>query len=149
MTYKLIVITHLIGSALWIGGHMVLLFVIIPHALRTRSTDPIVRFEHQFGPIGLVALGVQVVSGLWLAHHWVGPFSKIFTEPTLHTRMIAAKIVVLILTVGVAAFTQYRVVSRLSEKNLRLFLLLTSCLTGLAVLMLILGVGIRTGGLLS
>ncbi|MEZ6172046.1 MAG: hypothetical protein R3B58_03630 [Phycisphaerales bacterium] len=121
MTYKLMVITHLMGSALWIGGHMVLLFAIIPYAFRTRSTDAVVQFERQFGPIGLAALGIQVVSGLWLAHHWIGSFSKIIAEPTMHTRMIAAKMVVLILTICVAAFTQHRVVSRLSEKNLQLF----------------------------
>ena len=69
---------HLLGAAIWVGGHLVLALGILPGALRRRDPQAIRAFEQVYERIGIPALLLQVVSGLWLAslwlpfHHWFG-----------------------------------------------------------------------------
>ncbi|HAV88360.1 MAG TPA: copper transporter, partial [Pseudomonas sp.] len=43
MRYLLFV--HLLGASVWVGGHLVLLFSVLPGALRGRDPQPVRRFE--------------------------------------------------------------------------------------------------------
>ncbi|MBI2492153.1 MAG: copper transporter, partial [Candidatus Rokubacteria bacterium] len=69
--YRLLVTLHLLGAAVWVGGHLVLSLSVLPRALRTRDPAIIRDFESAFERVGLPALLVQVLTGLWLALHWV------------------------------------------------------------------------------
>jgi len=37
MTYRLLVALHLLGAAVWVGGHLVLSISVLPRALRARD----------------------------------------------------------------------------------------------------------------
>ena len=43
--YRLVLALHLIGAAVWIGGHIVLCVTVLPRALRNRDPNPIREFE--------------------------------------------------------------------------------------------------------
>lgn len=58
---------HLLGAAVWTGGHLVLALSVLPKALRERSPQVLRDFEAGFERVGIPALIVQVASGLWLA----------------------------------------------------------------------------------
>lgn len=64
---------HLLGAAVWTGGHLILTAVILPQALRARSVDVVRDFESRYERIGIPALAIQVVTGLWLASQFVSP----------------------------------------------------------------------------
>ncbi|MEQ9617111.1 MAG: CopD family protein [Phycisphaerales bacterium] len=145
--YKLIVMLHMLGACVWIGGHAVLVGMILPKALKRNDPGPVLEFERDYGRLGLGALVVQLATGLWLADRWIGDWSTIFREPTPQAHLILSKLTVLVITVMLAGFTYHKVLPRIDEGRLKLFTLLASVTTGLAVIMLVLGVGIRTGGL--
>jgi len=145
--YKLMVVLHMLGACVWIGGHAVLIAMVLPRALRHNDPGPILDFERDYGRLGLAALIVQLVTGLWLANRWVGSWSTILSEPTAQGHLVLAKLTVLIITVALAGYTFHRVLPHVAARRFRAFVLLSGTVTMLAILMLILGVGIRTGGL--
>ncbi len=73
--YRLAVILHLIGATVWVGGHIVLCVRILPHALRRKDPTPLRDFEQLFEPVGMTALVLQIVTGLWLTYLYMPEFS--------------------------------------------------------------------------
>lgn len=63
-------VLHLLGATVWVGGHLVLLITVLPKALRDRNPHPVLEFEKPFERIGIPALVLQVITGLWLAHRY-------------------------------------------------------------------------------
>ncbi|MBF3283866.1 copper transporter, partial [Pseudomonas aeruginosa] len=47
---------HLLGAAIWVGGHLVLALGILPGALRRRDPQAIRAFEQVYERIGIPAL---------------------------------------------------------------------------------------------
>ena len=68
---RILLYFHLLGASVWIGGHLVLALGILPGALRRSDVQAIRNFEQVFEKIGLPALLLQVVTGLWLASLWL------------------------------------------------------------------------------
>jgi putative copper export protein len=145
--YKIMVIAHLLGASVWVGGHLYLMLGLLPAALRRADPGPVLAFERSFGRVGLGALAVQLATGLWLAHRWLGSWSKLFDAPTAQSHMILTKIVLLGATIGVAGYTHHKLLPRLDAARLRRFGLLAGFTTLMAVAMLALGAGVRWGGL--
>lgn len=147
MIYKFMIMMHTLGAAIWIGGHAVLVFAILPRALRDGNAGRVLDFERSYGRLGLAALATQLVTGLWLASRWVGQWSTILSDPTPQGRLVLLKLLALALTIVLAGFTHHRVLPRINERGLRAFAMLSGGATVLAIVMLVLGIGIRTGGL--
>lgn len=78
--YRYIILTHILAATIWTGGHIVLATCILPPALQEKSPDLIESFESRFERLGVPALVVQVITGLWLAHNLL-PFRKLGTSP--------------------------------------------------------------------
>jgi putative copper export protein len=143
--YRYVVLVHILGAAVWSGGHLLLALRILPQALRERSASMILDFEQRFEPLGITALIAQVLTGLWLAQHLVPPrmwFSLNFPA----SQMITAKLIFLAITIGLAAYARVRVIPRLSDENVGSMVLPITAVTTLGVLLIAAGVGIRTGG---
>ena len=147
MLYKIMVMLHLLGASIWIGGHAVLMGAVLPAAIRLNEPRRVLDFERGYGRLGLVALLLQLSTGFWLANRWIGDWTTLFSEPTPQGHLILSKLIILVMTVALATFTSCRVLPRIERGALRLFAVLAGVTTGLAVLLLIIGVGIRTGGL--
>jgi uncharacterized membrane protein len=67
--FPLLVIVHALAATVWTGGHLVLDLGVLPRALRERSGAQIRAFEEVFEPLGLTALAIQVLTGLWMG--WI------------------------------------------------------------------------------
>lgn len=145
--FKVLLILHLLGSAVWVGGHLILAIMILPKALRMRDPSTIAQFESRFEKIGVPALLVQLVTGVWLAHFYLTSIFDAFDfSGALHT-LIALKLLAVLATLVIAAHARLRLISKLDEHNLTYLAWHISTVTILGVLLLILGMGIRTGGL--
>src|SRR5256885_1975814 len=70
LIYYLVLCLHVIGACVWVGGHLVLATRVLPRALREKKAAIIQEFEHGYEQIGMPALGVQILTGLWLAHRF-------------------------------------------------------------------------------
>lgn len=145
--YRLLVVAHLLGASVWVGGHIVLSLAVLPRALRAHDASIVRDFEAGFERVGIPALLVQVVTGLLLAHHWVPDVGAWFGGGSPLSRFVAAKLALLLATVALAAHARLRIIPRLDDTTLRPLAWHIRGVTGIAIALVVLGVGIRTGGL--
>ena len=151
MLYRLLVILHLFGAVTWIGGHLVLVRVILPAARRANDPAPVREFERSFGQTAIAALVLQIGTGLWLvsASPFIGGWSSMFREPTAATHLALAKLVLLVIVLAMAGHASHRILPRLSAETLGRFAIHAWIVTVLSLVMLVCGAGIRLGGLFT
>jgi putative copper export protein len=144
--YRLLVVLHLLGATVWVGGHLVLSLVVLPKALRARDASFVREFESGYERIGLPALLLQVITGVWLALHWVPDFTRWLAPASLHGWLVLVKLGLLAATLALAAHARFRLVPALGTGALSRLAYHIVGVTLLGVAMLITGVAIRTGG---
>lgn len=144
--YRLLVVLHLLGATVWVGGHLVLSLVVLPRALRARDASVVAEFESGYERIGLPALLLQVITGVWLALHWVPDIRSWLAPASLHGWLVLVKLGLLAATLALAAHARFRLVPTLDAGALSTLAFHIVGVTLLGVTMLITGVAIRTGG---
>jgi putative copper export protein len=144
-TYYIFLSLHILGATVWAGGHLVLALTILPEALRDRRAATVSAFEQRFEKIGLPALAVQIITGLWLAHHLLGsPGNWLHNTPVAH--VVQVKLGLLAVTVALALHARFRVIPKLSDATLPTLAWHIRIVTLAAVLFVLAGVSVRFGG---
>lgn len=140
-----LLLLHILAATVWTGGHLVLALTVLPRALRARSVDELRRFEAGYEAIGIPALGVQVLTGLWLAHRMVPDPARwlAFADPL--SRIILVKLLLLTLTAILAVDARLRLIPRLTPERLAPLAWHIIPVTVLSVLFVVAGVSFRTG----
>jgi putative copper export protein len=139
---------HVLGATIWTGGHLVLALTVLPRALKARDPERILQFEEGFERLGIPALVVQVLTGVWLAYRYVPDPAAWFgfgSSPAVH---IFVKFVLLALTLALAVHARLRIIPQLTAERLPTLGYHIVAVTALAVLFVIVGVGFRFGGVL-
>ncbi|MFM5819759.1 CopD family protein [Aeromonas sanarellii] len=136
---------HILAATIWTGGHIVLSVVVLPRILRERSPARLLEFESVYEKIGMPALIIQVITGLYLAYRMLPDVSQWldFSNPVAHP--ILLKLSLLALTLGFAMSARFRVIPHLSEKNLVTMAWHIIPVTIISILFVITGVSFRTG----
>lgn len=143
--FWLILCLHVLGATVWTGGHLVLATTVLPRALSARDPGILLRFEQGYERIGMPALVVQVLTGLWLATGAADPRRWLtFEDPV--TAAIGVKLCLLAVTAGFALNARLRVIPTLSAQTLPLMAWHIRVVTVLSVAFVLAGVFIRTGG---
>ena len=143
--YYIALSLHLLGAAIWAGGHLVLALTILPRALREQRAATVSEFEASFERVGLPALAVQVVTGLWLAEHLLGAPGNWFDDnPVAH--VVQVKLGLLALTLALAVHARLRVIPRLDDETLPTLAWHIRIVTLAAVLFVLAGASIRFAG---
>lgn len=140
----LLLTLHVLGACVWAGGHLVLAVTVLPRALARRDARILRAFEEPFERIGIPALFVQVVTGVWLASQFV-PVARWFAFGSDIEVRVGAKLLLLGLTVALALHARLRLLPRLDGANLGLLAAHIVVVTALAVALVIVGVDFRTG----
>lgn len=145
--YQAMLIAHVLGATIWVGGHLVLCLAILPSALHTRDIRLLVAFESLYERVGLPALLIQVLTGFHLAATaapdpamWIG-FGNVVNQT------ITLKLILLTLTLAVGLHARFRLVPTLTPERLPAFAVHVVLITLLAVAFAVVGVSFRTGGL--
>jgi len=146
--YRLVLILHIIGATIWVGGHLVLSLAILPGALRSRDPVIVREFEARYERIGIPSLAVQVVTGPLLAYYWTRTLDAFLPPSSPQAWFITVKLVLLFATIVIAVHARLRVIPTLHEGNLNDLAYHAFAVTALGLALLVLGVAIRTGGLL-
>lgn len=143
--YGLALLLHILAATIWTGGHIVLSVVVLPRILRERSPARLLEFESVYEKIGMPALIIQVITGLYLAYRMLPDVSQWldFSNPVAHP--ILLKLSLLALTLGFAMSARFRVIPHLSEKNLVTMAWHIIPVTIISILFVITGVSFRTG----
>ena len=146
--FKVALFLHILGASVWAGGHLVLSLTILPRALRQRDPDIIRSFEEGYERIGIPALIIQVVTGLWLAHRLVPSLAGWLSFATATNMLVTLKLMLLLLTLMLAVHARLRLIPKLTAQTLPLLAWHVIAVTVVAVVFVFVGVGFRTGGLL-
>lgn len=146
MSHHLLLILHLIGAAIWVGGHLILTLGILPEVLRKKDPQILLNFEQKYEKIGMPALVIMVITGVWMAYQFGFGFSTWFQFKNPVETVISLKLLLLFVTILFALSAQFLVLPRLSGKTLPLMAFHIISVTTIGVLMLVLGSFVRFGG---
>lgn len=143
--YKYMLLLHVLAATVWTGGHLILSITILPRALKERSPSDLLRFETGYERIGIPALIIQVITGVWLAYKLMPDVSMWFGFGSPVSQLIALKLILLLLTVLFAIDARLRIIPNLTEQNMMSLVYHIIPVTVIAVLFIIVGVSFRTG----
>ena len=145
--YQYILVIHILAACIWTGGHLFLSIGLLPGSLAQRNINPIVEFESAYEKVGLPALAIQILSGLWLAWQITPDFSVWFAYDNPVSRLIIFKISLLTVTALLALDARLRIIPKLSMHNLTSLAWHIVAVTLISILFVIVGVSFRFGGL--
>lgn len=144
--YQAILSFHILAATVWTGGHIVLAAGILPGALIDNDIERIISFEAAYEKIGIPALFIQLVSGLWLAHQLIPDLSAWFEWANPMSRLIMLKLLLLLITVSLAVDARLRLIPRLTADNLTALAWHIIPVTLISILFVITGIEFRFGG---
>ncbi|MDR0227720.1 MAG: CopD family protein [Flavobacteriaceae bacterium] len=144
----LLLILHLLGATIWVGGHILLTVVILPQVWKEKSVDKLFNFESRYEWFGMPALFVLLFTGIRMAYLYNTKIAIWFAFATPIERVISFKLSCLIVIAFFALSAQFYVLPRLKNdiKKLPLMTFHILSVTVISIVMLILGSFIRYGG---
>jgi len=146
--YKYVLLLHILAATIWTGGHLVLALAVLPRVLKERSPSELLRFESAFERVGMPALVIQMLTGMWMAHRLVPDFSVWFSWDSFVSKLILMKLGLLLATVTLALDARLRIIPHLSAGTLPIMARRILMVTLLSVLFVVTGVSFHTGPLL-
>lgn len=144
-----LLIIHLLGATIWVGGHILLSVVILPQVWKEKSVEKLFNFESRYEWFGMPALFLMILTGIRMAYIYNVKLSTWFSFSTPIERVISLKLFCLIGIFILALSAQFYVLPRLKTdiKKLPLMTFHILTVTTLSIAMLILGSFVRYGGI--
>jgi putative copper export protein len=115
--------------------------------LRERSGAQIRAFEEVFEPLGLTALAIQVLTGLWMGWIYLPGFQGLFNPANPIGMLVGVKLLLLASTAALAVHARLRLIPNLTDDNLGGLAWHIRSITALAIAFVVVGALIRLGGL--
>jgi len=143
--HGILLLLHVLAATVWTGGHLVLALTVLPRVLKEKAPRELLRFESAYERIGIPALLIQVVTGLWMAYRMVPDVGQWFAFQNPLSRLIGFKLILLTITIAFAIDARLRIIPKLSEQNLTALAWHIIPVTLVSVLFVIVGVSFRTG----
>ena len=145
----ILVLLHLVGATIWVGGHIILSIVVLPQVWKEKAVDKLFDFERRCEWVGMPALGVLLVTGVRMAYLYQVNVTMWFAFQTPIERVISLKLICLLGIVLLALSAQFYVLPRLKKDSSKLPLMTFHILsvTAISILMLVLGSFVRYGGI--
>ena len=143
-----LLIVHALAATVWTGGHLVLDLGVLPKALRERSAAAIRSFEETFEPLGLTALAIQVLTGLWMGWIYLPGFRGLFSPANPIGMLVGVKLLLLAGTAALAVHARLRLIPNLTDDNLSGLAWHIRGITALAIAFVVVGALIRLGGVI-
>ena len=144
--FPVLVIVHALAATVWTGGHLVLDLRVLPRALKEQSAQRIRDFEELFEPLGLTALAIQVITGLWMGWIYLPGYRGLIQPGHPIGILIGTKLVLLAATAALAVHARVRLIPQLSDNNLSGLAWHIRGITALAIAFVVVGGLIRVGG---
>ncbi len=138
-----ILFLHLLGATIWVGGHLILAFGILPGTMKSRNFEFLSAFEEKFERVGIPALILQIATGLYMAYVVVPDVAQWFTAPNPAAELVRYKLIFLALTAGLAVDARFRVIPKLTVERLNSLALHIIGVTVIAVAFAWVGIAFR------
>lgn len=150
MNHHLLLIIHLICATIWVGGHLYLSVCLLPKVLRKNDISLLLKYEQSFEPLGMSALLLLVITGVWMTFQFGIKIQQWFSFSTPIERVASIKLILLLTTIIFALSAQFRILPQLKQnkKNkLPEMAIHIIAVTVIGIAMLVLGTFIRYGGI--
>lgn len=141
--YEYLLLLHVLGATVWTGGHVVLATTILPKALKESNPNRITDFEALYERVGMPALGLQLITGVWMALTMQPSVAMWFTNPTPQSNLILVKLSLLLLTVITAIDARLRIFPTLTAATLPRLARRIALVTVLSIAFVLVGVSFR------
>lgn len=82
----------------------------LPSALRAQSAAQLRAFEETFEPLGLTALAIQVITGLWMGWNYLPGFQGLFSPANPIGMLVGVKLLLLTATAALALPARFRLI---------------------------------------
>ncbi|QFT55416.1 CopD family protein [Microbulbifer sp. THAF38] len=145
--YNVVLFFHLLGATVWTGGHLILACTILPRVLREKDIAFLSQFESSYEKIGIPALIIQILSGLYLASTLLPNLSQWFNFSDPVSRLISFKLILLVCTFLLAIDARLRIIPNLSKANLKSLAYHIIPVTILSILFIFVGFSFKSGWL--
>lgn len=147
MPHHLLLIFHLLGACIWVGGHLVLALGILPEVLRKKDPEILLNFERKYEKIGMPAFLIMIISGVWMSYQFGVKWNDWFHFANPLETAISLKLIFLFATILFALSANIFVLPKLSPKTLPLMAFHIISVTLLGIGFLVVGSFIRYGGI--
>jgi uncharacterized membrane protein len=137
--YELLVLVHVLGAAIWVGGHLVLATRYLPDALRRRDASIVQEFERRFEPLAAPTLVITLLTGLALAWRLQPDVSAWFAAADATSLRILGKLLLVVATLALALDAKLRL-GEIDATKLKSYAAHALAVTALAVALAALGV---------
>ena len=139
---KFSLIIHLLAACVWRGEHIVLVFAYLIPALKKKNLDEMLIFEDKYEKIGMPALLLLVVTGLYQAYVFVPDLNGWFDFSNHVSAHFSSKILMLFGIFAMALDVKLRLF-KMSKIPIYSFAGHVLVVTILSILMVITGLSIR------
>ncbi|GIX40530.1 MAG: hypothetical protein KatS3mg129_0263 [Leptospiraceae bacterium] len=143
MWYIILIFFHLLFATIWVGGHLLLSIGYLPKALKLKDESIILSFESIYEKIGIPSLIGQLITGLLLFFNRINDYSLFFNWNDFTGRHFILKIVLLLLTIGLAIHARLRIIPELNKNNLWILTIHIISVTIIGILFIFVGISIR------
>jgi hypothetical protein len=126
---------------------VVLALAVLPGAWRRRDVAAIRAFEAGFERVGLPAMAIKIATGVWLALRLLPETAEWLDASSGLTRVIWLKLVLLGLTITLAAHARLRLIPHLTASTVPALGLHIIAVTVLSLAFCVAGVTLRFGGI--
>jgi putative copper export protein len=144
MLLKLVIFLHIICATIWTGGHLILTLTFLPKALKKKDFTIIEQFESKFERIGIPALLILVITGIYMATVYTTNFFA-FDFSDHYNKHVYIKLILLLCTIALAIHARFVLIPKRDLKPLSYHIILV---TLLSVVFVFVGFSVRSGGLL-
>lgn len=142
MEFKFLIVFHMTGACVWVGGHLILAATILPKALKLKDPSIISGFESMFEKIGIPSLIIQVITGIRMSMIKL-PVSQWFDFSNQISALISLKIILLLMTIALAIHARLFIIPKLDAGQIVKLGWHIAGVTFIAVLMLLAGLSFR------
>ncbi len=140
----LALVLHVLAATIWTGGHIVLATTVLPKILNTKDINKLLDFEMGYEKVGMPALLIQIVTGLFLAYNYLPDVTQWLSFSDQISTHIGIKLILLFTTFGFALNAKFRLIPNLEKgNNLTIFAGHIIAVTTISVLFVIVGLSFR------
>jgi putative copper export protein len=140
-----LIILHILGASIWIGGMLILALGVLPKAKKAKSSAILRNFEGSFHILGMTALTVQLLTGFRIAMIYAGGMKYLFDFTNHAAVLFVWKMLFIILTMVVFVLFKKKTLANLTDENVSSASAMVWVLALLAIGLMILGLGFSRG----
>tara|TARA_R110001592_G_scaffold5046_3_gene27964 strand:- start:58 stop:501 length:444 start_codon:yes stop_codon:yes gene_type:complete len=142
--YTLILIVHVLAASIWTGGHLFLALGLLPKVLKDKDYSALLNFERNYEKVGMPALIVQVLTGVYLSYNLLPNFSEWLSFQNHISFHISLKLILLALTILLAVIANTVIIPNIKKgNNLTIMAVFAYLVTLLSIFFVIVGLSFR------